>query len=293
MFTPKLLQNLLSPFETSFSKPTFRTFQIVVLGAILTIGARTVCNIQRSLSVLAKAHPSTFHRFFSRRRWSLWSLGRILCSILLSSFCPTAVVPLVADDTVIRRKGKSVYGKGCHRDPTRSSHALTVRCWGHKWVVVALRVRLPWAARPWAIPLLAALYLAPKERERLGFVRAKSTNDLLRQLSIVLLRWFPDRQFTLAADGGYACHALSRFVARHSSRMTLVTKFYADANLYDLPTTRNRVGRPALKGESHPSPKEVVASTKRRHHATVPWYGGEERHISFVTDTSHWYRPVH
>ena len=39
-----------------------------------------------------------------------------------------------------------VYGKGCHRDPVRSTHSFTAYRWGHKWVVLAVLVRSPSAA---------------------------------------------------------------------------------------------------------------------------------------------------
>src|SRR5262249_7063630 len=34
---------------------------------------------------------------------------------------------------------------------------------GHKWVVLAILVRFPFAARPWALPVLAALYHSPEK----------------------------------------------------------------------------------------------------------------------------------
>jgi hypothetical protein len=42
------------------------------------------------------------------------------------------------------------HGKGCHRDPVRSTHSFTAYRWGHNWVVLALLARLPFCHRRWA-----------------------------------------------------------------------------------------------------------------------------------------------
>jgi hypothetical protein len=56
----------------------------------------------------------------------------------------------------------------------------------------------------------------------------------MRQLLAVLIRWSADGGFVFASDGGYGTHGLSRFAHRHGSRLTLVSRFYPDANLYAL-----------------------------------------------------------
>jgi hypothetical protein len=66
------------------------------------------------------------------------------------------------DDTVEEHKGKKVWGKARHRDPVRSSRSYTAFRWGHKWVVRSILVKFPWARRPWALPVLVALYRPPE-----------------------------------------------------------------------------------------------------------------------------------
>ena len=70
-----------------------------------------------------------------------------------------------------------MYGKGKHRDACRSTRSHTVWPWGHKWVVLAVCVALPFCPRPWALPVLTALY-RPKEldaKERGGGTRRRPT----------------------------------------------------------------------------------------------------------------------
>ncbi len=113
----------------------------------------------------------------------------------------------------------------------------------------------------------------------------------MRQLLGVLLRWFPQRKFVFAGDGGYGTHALTRFASRQP-RLTLISKFYKDANLHDAPAKRQpgTNGRPRVKGRNRPSPEEVVAKTRSRRRLKVAWYGGGSRRVAVVTDTSHWYK---
>ncbi len=195
------------------------------------------------------------------------------------------------DDTVTEHKGKQVYGKARHRDGVRSTHSYTAFRWGHKWVVLALLVRIPFAARPWALPVLVALYRSEEEDRRRGR-RHKTPVRLLRQLLAVLCRWFPERHFVCTADGNYATHELARFAARRRRRLTLVSRFYADAALDAPPPAagRRKAGRPRVKGAKQPSPQEVVACRCRRRRLNVAWYGGGRRDIAVVSGTGQWYR---
>ena len=61
-----------------------------------------------------------------------------------------------------------VYGKARHRDPVRSSHGYTAWRYGHKWVVLAVLVRFPFATRPWALPVLVDLYRSEEDDRRRG-----------------------------------------------------------------------------------------------------------------------------
>ena len=70
---------------------------------------------------------------------------------------------MAGDDTVDEHRGAKVYGKGCHRDPVRSTHSYTAYRWGHKWVVLAILVKFPFATRAWALPVLVALYRNPEK----------------------------------------------------------------------------------------------------------------------------------
>jgi hypothetical protein len=210
----------------------------------------------------------------------------------LRRWLPTGRVAVAGDDTVTEHKGKQVYGEGRHRDPVRSTQSYTAYRWGHQWVVLALLVPFPFAVRPWALPVLVALYRPEECNRRLGR-RHKTPAELLRQLLLVLVRWFPDRHFVCAVDGNYATHELAACAHRRRRHLTLVSKFYPDANLYAPPpvvTGRKPAGRPRRKGAKQPPPEQVVAHTPRRQRLHVAWYGGGQRDIAVVSGTGQWYR---
>jgi DDE superfamily endonuclease len=271
---PDFAQPVLSSFAPVFYHPTYQRFLVLLVAAVLTTGRRTVANLLRTAGDLAHGDPSSYHRVLSRRRWSSPELARILIGFILDHWIPEGAVSLAGDDTVDEHRGAKVYGKGCHRDPVRSTHSYTAYRWGHKWVVLTILVPFPFAQRSWALPVLVALYRSPEKapkaeaktarrrkakakdrtkakakkraRRRAEASRArgapagparrhKTPSELMRQLLAVLIHWFPDRQFVFAGDGGYGTHALARFAQRHRRHLRVVSLFYPNAALHDPP----------------------------------------------------------
>lgn len=288
---PKALRVVFVAWSTVFSESVFPKFMTLLQGAVLTTGCRTVSRILRLVGSLADAHPSSYHRVLSHRRWSMWPLARALAEHIISAFYHKGWIHIAGDETVTEHPGKKVFGKGRHRDAKRSTHSYTAHLWGHKWVVLAILVDLPGTSRPWALPILVALYRNKKDNQALGR-RHKTPSDLMRQLLCVILRWFPTRKFVFSGDGGYGTHALTQFAHRYRKQLTLVSRFHADASLYAAPPKSSKalVGRPRIKGKKQPSPEAIVKRTKRRKKLCVGWYGGENRTVEIVTGTGYWYR---
>jgi hypothetical protein len=293
---PLQARSLLDTLAGAFTRPTFLRFVVLTLAAILTLGNHTICNLLRTLGALAPGHPSSYHRVFSQRRWSLWGVARRLAGWVLDHLVPDGTVFLAGDDTVDEHCGDKVFGKGCHRDAVRSSHNYTAYRWGHKWVVLAVLVRFPFCRRLWALPVLVALYHSVEDDKKHGR-RHKTPPRLLRQLCCLLLRWFRPRRFVLSGDGNFATHALARFASKRRGRLALVSKFYPKAKLYEppppppppLPSGKKRPGRPRVKGAKLPTPEKVVAQAKRMR-MNVSWYGGGRRDVEVVSGVGHWYK---
>jgi DDE superfamily endonuclease len=296
---PAPVHAVFAPLAPALTRPTYHRLVLLALAAILTVGGRTIANLLRYLGALAPGHSSSYHRALSHRRWPFRRLVRRYIAAVLARFAPHGPVPVAGDDTVTEHPGAKVYGKGCHRDPVRSTRSFTAYRWGHKWVVLALLVRFPFCRRPWALPLMVALYRTPPKDDPSapdhGRTRRahKTPADLLGQMLRIVMRWFPDRTFVCAADGGYATHELAELAAAHPRRLTFVSKFYADANLFEPPPPyikgQSR-GRPRVKGDELPKPAQVVHDTVKPPVHEVAWYGGERRRVEIVTGSGWWYQ---
>lgn len=280
---------VLARFAPAFTRPTFRRFLVLALAAVLTPGRHTVANLLRTLGRLAPAHRTTYQRVLSRAPWSGLELGLALAGFILGHLVPDGPVVLVGDDTVDGHPGARVYAKARHRDPVRSTHAYTAWRWGHRWVVLAVLVRLPWASRPWALPVLVDLYRSEEEDRRRNRPHRTPAQLLCRLVRVLLLR-FPGRRFVLVGDSGYGTHEVARFAHRHRGRLSLVSELHPEANLFDPPPPYRGLGRPRVKGGRRPKPRAAVEAARRRHKLTVGWYGGGTRRVSVVTGAGHWHK---
>lgn len=285
------------------------------------MGRRTVSRVLWAAFPLAVGHPSSYHRFFSAARWSMRTLARVHAAIVLELVPPEEAVFAAVDDTVTPHRGRKVHGKGWHRDAVRSSRQRTMMMLGHKWVVLTVNVRLPWCRRPWALPVLAALYVPRAERRSTsrGQVRKIAGDDgaashlpvlrrrdkhgvltprhktpclLARQMLAAMIHWFPQRKFILTGDSGFASHALAWFCHRHRRHVTLVARFPSDASLHALarPPEKPRPGRRRTKGVKLPSPRQMVQKATHPRQARVAWYGQSQRDVELLGGCAGWYR---
>src|SRR5215218_4969869 len=280
---------LLDSFAPVFTQPTNRRFLVLLGAAIITTGRRTVANLLRTAGSLAPGDASSYRRVFSQARWSMIRLACALTRALVALLPDDQPIVLAGDDTVVAHPGPHVYGKARHRDPVRSSHAYTAWRYGHKWVVLAVLVRFPFANRPWALPVLVGLYRSEQDdRARRRPHRAPA--QIMCQLLRVMRMWYPDRRLVFVGDAGYGTHEVARFCHRHRLGLTLVSKLHPDANLFEPPPPYSGHGRPRVKGQALPKPRQAAAQARRLRRRTVAWYGGGTRRVGTLSRTGHWYK---
>ena len=249
------MMRALAPFVPLFSKSVWQHVQVLVAGAILAPGRRTVSSALRATGLEREKRFHFYHRVLSRASWSSREVSGVLLRLLVETFVPEED-PLVVgiDETVERRWSKKIRAKGVYRDPVRSTQENFVKASGLRWVCMVLLVPIPWAARVWALPFLSAL--APSERyatER--GKRHKKITEWAWQLLLQIRRWYPEREIVAVADSTYASLKLL-FRCRNLSRpVTFITRLRLDAALYEPapPRRRGQIGRPRLKGERLPN----------------------------------------
>jgi DDE superfamily endonuclease len=287
---PEAILLVLAPFAPLFSHRVWLHAQLLLLGAILAPGARTVTAALRATGLAAERRFTNYHRVLNRATWSAGQGSRILLSMLVTLLVPPeATIVLGADDTVERRRGRKINAKGCYRDAVRSSKAHVIRCFGLKWVSMMLLVAVPWSRRVWALPFLTALCWPTDKR---GQRRHKTSIDWVRQMSKQVRRWLPGRRLVLVVDGGFA--AVSLALACVKSRVAMVSRLRWDAALYHWPGAQppGKRGRKPLKGKRQ---RSLQGWTERSdtpwETVEVDWYGGQRKTLWVFSHTALWYTP--
>jgi hypothetical protein len=121
-----------------FSKPVFRHVHVLLLGAILSPGKRTVTQALRVIGKHQAPHFQHDHRVFNRAVWSSLAAAQILLGLLISACARSGPIVLGLDDTIASRRGDKSAAKGIYRDPVRSSHAHFVKASGLRWLALML-----------------------------------------------------------------------------------------------------------------------------------------------------------
>lgn len=289
MDLPHEIVAALAPFAPLFSDRAWAKAQALAVGALLVVGRRTVASALRVMGLAHERRFTNYHRLLNRDTWSCLAAGRILLGLVLAVLPPDAPLVLAADDTIERRNGRRITAKGCYRDPVRSSKKHPIKCFGLKWVVLAVLVPVPWGGRVWALPVLAALHWPEGKGRRRGH---KSAIDWARQLALQVRRWAPERELLLVLDGGFAAVELASDCRRH--RITLVCRLRIDAALYEPPGPRpaGRRGPRPTRGPRQPSPKRRAADPGTAWESVeVDWYGGRRKPMQVVTGTGLWHTP--
>src|SRR3712207_5237334 len=136
--TPTILAQWMAPFQPLFTRPTWQNLLVLIAGAILAPGRRTVTSALSIMGLREIATFTTFHRVLNRNRWSPRDLARRLLHQLVETFVPAGLVVMAIDETIERRWGTRIRGRGIYRDPVRSSHGHFVKASGLRWISLML-----------------------------------------------------------------------------------------------------------------------------------------------------------
>jgi hypothetical protein len=289
---PETMIRLLVPFAPLFSERVWEHVRLLLAGAILAPGKRTVASALRAVGLEDERRFCRYHRVLNRAVWSSREASRVLLGLLVEAFAPEGPLVVGIDETLERRQGKKIVAKGIYRDPVRSSHNHFVKTSALRWVCLTLLVPIPWATRIWALPFLSAL--APSERytAQRG-KRHKKLTEWAWQLLLQVRRWHPERELVAVADGGYASLKLLDRCRRLKKPITFITRLRLDAALYEPapPRRPGQIGRPRLKGERLPN-LCVVAKDPSIEWVPITvanWYGESERSVEIISGTAVWH----
>ena len=123
---PPDVLTIISVFAPLFTETVWQRAQILLTGAILTPGRRTVSAILRVMGLSEIPQFKNYHRVLSRARWSGLASSRLLLGLLIQAFAPSGPLVMGLDDTIERRWGTKIRARGIYRDPVRSSVLLQI-----------------------------------------------------------------------------------------------------------------------------------------------------------------------
>jgi hypothetical protein len=321
LIVPESFARLLAAFRPCFTAPTFRIFRYLVAGWVHCTGRRTVTGVVVAAGVAGWWHVSVFHRFFSRARWDLDGLGRVLFRLALRWVPPDQPLVVLVDDTLARKRGKAIALGSMHHDPLLSTVRKAFSSFGHVWVVLALWVPLPFgpggAAKGLAVPLLFRLYVGRRRgnradaraggaratsgprfrRARAAFpppARRPTKPELAREALAVVAQWATalaaGRPVYAVGDTAYACRTI---LEGRPANVEVVGRLRLDAALFAPPPPRRpgQRGRPRTRGDRLPTPAALAAARTARgtwHRVPLVLYGKPVTPLVF-RGTALWY----
>jgi DDE superfamily endonuclease len=100
---PAILATWLSVFRPCFSAPVWKHVLVLVGGAVLAPGKRTISQALRVMGLADRRGFARYHDVLSRARWDARTMSRVLLLHLLDRLLPTGEVVIGVDDTIERR----------------------------------------------------------------------------------------------------------------------------------------------------------------------------------------------
>jgi hypothetical protein len=228
---PREIVRVLRTFEDVFSERVWDWAQVLVVGAILAPGQRTVASVLRVMGLSGERQYQNYHRVLNRARWSGHELSRRLLGLLVATFVPgDAPIVVGLDDTIERRRGAKITAKGLYRDPVRSSQRQVVKVLGLRWLSVQLLATIPWAGRVWGLPFWTVLTPSAHAMRARGRPY-KTVTAWGWQAVCQVRRWLPGRRLVVVADGAFFTYELLGGAPRLTPAVTVITRPRLDAAL--------------------------------------------------------------
>jgi len=262
---PAELLSLLGVFAPLFSRPVWEHAQVLLVGAMLATGKRTVTACLRVMGLSHETRSVNDHRVLNRARWSALGASHILLRLLIMTFAPQGGLVFGLDDTIERRRGDHIKAKGIYRAPGRSSPTPMVTASGLRWLCCMLLAQVPGAGSVWGLPFLTVL--GPSERYYAERGRRQHKRpERARQIIRLLTRWLPNRTLSFVGDGNGTILELLPTV-RHIPTAHWITRLRMAAELWHPAPERTprQNGPPRVQGARRPSPQP------RLEEPTTPW----------------------
>lgn len=160
------LAPIVETLAPTFTQPSAVTATQLLLAGVMCLGRHTLRRTAEHvhpdcLPDHSRRHGlDSYHNFFERSAWTPQGLAQRVGILLLTRLRLFGVITLLVDDTLVHKRGKSVWGLGWFRDAVASTQKRVATASGHNWVVLAGAFCVPFTHAPiLALPLLARLHM--------------------------------------------------------------------------------------------------------------------------------------
>lgn len=288
---PVTIMAVLEVFAPVFSERIWDWVQILVVGAILTPGKRTVTSCLRAVGLQKDKQFQNYHRVLNRVGWSSLEVSQRLFALLMKIVVKDQVLVLGADETLERRRGVKIPHLGCFRDAARSSKNNKVKSYGLRWVSMMILSQMPWSQRIWALPFLTVLAPGVNSDEQ-AERRHKTSIDWIRQMICQVRQWLPDHPTVMVVDGALISLELGLRCQQFDHPVALVSRLQHNARLFELPPANRpkQRGQKPTVGKRYPLLKQLIADPDTAwQDIEVTGYGGKLKTIKVVSQVALWY----
>lgn len=246
-------------FRPVFTNPSFVTHCCILVSWLMsccstTVLLRVFLRSRAGLHNFGGSHGcDRYYNFFERSVWDPITLGQRLFAFVLTRLPRDGSIPIITDDTILHKRGFTVWGLGWFRDAVASTQTRVATASAHNWVVLALAYRIPCTKIIVALPLFASLHT--------GVEGSPSCADLACKMIQDLLKLYPDKHFLLLADGGYTNGNLLDCIDELGDRLHYIGRLRSDAAIYDpiVPKQpKGKRGRKPNKGPKLPTPAQMA-----------------------------------
>ncbi len=294
---PPGFQRTISVFSATFRKDVWKKVELLLTGAIICPGSRTVCNLLRSVGLHRERCFAKYHRLLNRDKWSAKWIAQVLLKVLVRTFTQDGEeLVLVLDDTIERRRGQKITKRDTYRDPVRSSKSQLTKCSGLRWLCLALLTRLPWLkpGEYWALPVLTVLCAPERFYNKLGR-QPKKLTDWAHQVITWLSRQTAGlgRAVYLVGDGAFATYKL--FMHAQSLAIGLIGRMKLNARLFYPPEEKRPKGKrgpmPCI-GKRLPSMKKLLADKRTKWLPAIfsEWYREKQKKMLIASGVAIWHK---
>jgi len=218
---------------------------------------------------------SAAYRLFEKERFNREELFKPAKRAVLEKLPKDEPLVVVMDDTLIRKRGRQVYGAGWKRDPLGPKfHDNFV--WGQRFLQMSallpdkagtgqargipinfIQAPSPVKPRQDASSQAWEIYRQQQKAYKITSVGAKAL-QALRSTS----EGYASKDIICAIDGGFTNRSLFRNIPE---KVTLIGRIRKDAKLFSVPPEKTGRGRQRWYGEPLPTPEQV------RQNDSIPW----------------------